>query len=85
MAAITRWSTGSAVCSAVLRSPLLPSEPLLALRSANQLPALNLNSKEIGSLDTSDRELQGEGSVSEWDTMSLRYLRPSRCLSVEVK
>ena len=39
MAAITRWSTGSAVCSAVLRSPPLPSEPLLALRSANQLPA----------------------------------------------
>ena len=37
MAAITRWSTGSAVCSAVLRSPPLPSEPLLALRSANQL------------------------------------------------
>ena len=37
MAAITRWSTGSAVCSAVLRSPLLLSEPLLALRSANQL------------------------------------------------
>ena len=37
MAAITRWSTGSAVCSAVLRSPHLPSEPLLALRSANQL------------------------------------------------
>ena len=34
MAAITRWSTGSAVCSAVLRSPPLPSEPLLALRSA---------------------------------------------------
>ena len=30
-------STGSAVCSAVLRSPPLPSEPLLALRSANQL------------------------------------------------
>ena len=39
MAAITRWSTGSAVCSAVLRSPPLPSEPLLALRSANQLPS----------------------------------------------
>ena len=38
MATITRWSTGSAMCSAVLRSPLLPSEPLLALRSANQLP-----------------------------------------------
>ena len=37
MAAITRWSTGSAVCSAVLRSPPLPSEPLLALRPANQL------------------------------------------------
>ena len=28
---------GPAVCSAVLRSPPLPSEPLLALRSANQL------------------------------------------------
>ena len=31
------WSTGSAVCSAVLRSPPLPSEPLLALRSATYL------------------------------------------------
>ena len=30
MAAITRWSTGSAVCSAVLRSPPLPLIPLLA-------------------------------------------------------
>ena len=41
MVAITRWSTGSAVCSAVLRSPHPPSEPLLALRSANQLPTDN--------------------------------------------
>ena len=41
MAAITRWSRGSAVCSAVLRSPHLPSEPLLALRSANQLPVVD--------------------------------------------
>ena len=31
---------GPAVCSAVLRSPPLPSEPLLALRSANQLLAM---------------------------------------------
>ena len=37
-------STGSAVCSAVLRSPPLPSEPLLALRSANQLRLRNRHS-----------------------------------------
>ena len=41
MAAITRWSTGSAVCSAVLRSPPLPSEPLLLNLSSHSAPLIN--------------------------------------------
>ena len=80
MAAITRWSTGSAVCSAVLRSPPLPSEPLLALRSANQLheisALLTAAVMHLALARRSGSKLGGEGETHDWDYMVYPVFAP---------
>ena len=76
MAAITRWSTGSAVCSAVLRSPPLPSEPLLALRSANQLPLTYPSIQSSGSTSDS-KNIAGHYRQTDPEARYIRLGAPS--------